>query len=293
MTHSPEENSVAEQAAALGLTKVGGRPPLPAYLGDLLKRRQFITSLARFRIEAENQRNRLGMAWVVIRPMLNAAVFGLVFGILMNSARTTPHFIAFLIIGVFMFEFFSSSLTAGAKAITSNAALVQSLAFPRMALPVSIVTQKFMQVIPALAIMLVVLVVMGHRPRLEWLLLVPLVALFYLMVVGIVLVVSRITVHVRDFVNLLPFITRFFFYTTGIFFSVEIRFADVPELLRFMDFQPIYAVLTLARALLLEGHEIYTVQMHHWVAVGAWAVGALALGVVFFWSAEERYGRVD
>lgn len=288
-----EQHSLATRATELGLVRVGGRPTLGAYLRDVLGRREFITSLAKFRIEAENQRNRLGMAWVVIRPLLNAAVFGLVFGILMNSARTTPDFIAFLVIGVFMFEFFSSSLTAGAKAITANGSLVQSLSFPRMALPVSVVTQKFLQLVPALLVMLVMLVVMGHWPRWEWLLMVPLVALFYLFNIGLALVASRMTVHIRDLVNLLPFVTRLMFYTTGIFFAAEIRFADHPEALRILDFQPVYTFLTLARALLLDGHPIYEVRPELWAIAGAWAVILVLVGVVFFWAAEERYGRVD
>lgn len=287
------QNHAASGAADWGLTKVGGRPPLLTYLRELARRRQFVASLARFKIEAENQRNRLGMAWVILKPMLNAAAFGLVFGILMQSRKSTPNFVEFLVIGVFMFEFFASSLSSGAKSISSNAALVQSLAFPRMALPISVVTQKFLQLLPALAIMLVLLVMMGHRPTPEWLLLVPLVGLFYVFNVGLVLIAARITVHFRDFVNFLPFATRLVFYTTGIFFAVEIRFAGSETFLRIMDFQPIYVFLTLARTLLLDGHAIYEMRPEYWITAAVWSLILLVAGIVFFWSAEERYGRVD
>jgi teichoic acid transport system permease protein len=293
------ERKVAQEAAEWGLQKVGGRPPLVDYIKDLIRRRQFITAFARFKIQAENQRNQLGTGWVVIKPLLSAGVFGLVFGVLMRSRESTPHFIAFLLIGVFMFEFFSSSLGAGAKSISSNAALVQSLSFPRMTLPVSVVTQKFMQLIPAMGVMLLILIGMGSRPRLEWLLLIPVVAMFYMFNIGLVLIVARITVHLRDFANLLPFIIRFFFFTTGVFFSLELRFASHPEFLKWLNFQPIHVFLSLSRSLLLdtpadfEGPPIFDVNPWYWLIAFVWSVVVLVLGTLFFWAAEERYGRVD
>lgn len=277
---------------AHGLTRVGGRPPFGVYLRDVLKRRDFILSLARFRIEAENQRNRLGLGWVVLKPLLNAAVFGLVFGILMQSGRT-PQFLEFLLIGVFMFEFFGSCLASGAKAITSNSSLVQSLAFPRMSLPISVVTQRFLQLIPALALMIAIVAVMGNRPTWNWFLIVPLVALYYVFNLGVVLIVARLTVHLRDLANLIPFATRLVFYTTGVFFSFELRFADHPTLVRIMDFQPIHVFLALARQLMLDGDPMYDVHQEYWLTLAVWSVAVLAVGMVFFWAAEERYGRVD
>lgn len=278
---------------ALGLTRVGGRPPFFTYLKEVFARRDFIFSLAQYKIEAEHQRNRLGVGWVLLKPLLNAAVFGLVFGILMRSRKETPDFIEFLIIGVFLFEFFSGCLGSGAKAITSNQALVQSLSFPRMSLPISVVTQKFLQLVPTMGFLILILLGMGHRPQWEWLLLVPLLILFYGFCLGMALIVSRLTVHVRDLANLIPFFTRFIFYTTGIFFSFNIRFADYPQLLEIVQFQPIYAILTLGRSILLDSSSLYDIDTTLWWIIGAWTIVLLVVGTIFFWRAEERYGRVN
>lgn len=278
---------------AWGLTRVGGRPPLGEYLREVFRRRDFIVSLARYRIEAENQRNQLGMGWVLLKPLLNAAVFGLVFGTLMKSRATTPDFLEFLLIGVFLFEFFSGSLGSGSKAITSNASLVQSLAFPRMSLPVSVVTQKFFQLVPTMVLLVFILIVMGHTPRFDWLLLVPLLLLYYVFSLGMVLVVARLTVHFRDLSNLLPFMVRFTFYTTGIFFSFQVRFADYPELLNVVQYQPIYAFLSLGRSILLHSDPMYDMNPTLWIIVAVWSVALLVFGTIFFWRAEERYGRVN
>ncbi len=289
---SPHVGGDPQTMAALGLSRVGGRPPLLPYLAEVWRRREFVHSLARYRLEAENGRNRLGMGWVVLRPLLNAAVYGVVFGVLLRTSRGVEDFVAFLVLGVLMFEYFSSCFSSGAKSITANAALVQSLAFPRMALPLAHVVQRFLQFGPMLLVMVVTALLAGSRPHAQWLLLIPLVALFSLFNAGLTLVTARLTVHFRDLTQLLPFLSRLLFYTSGVFFSIDDRFADGSTAQALVDAQPIHEFLTLARAILLDGPS-YEIPTAYWAYATAWSFGTAVAGVLFFWWAEERYGRVD
>lgn len=273
-----------------GLTKVGGRPPFLPYLREVLRRREFVFSLARYRLEAENGRNRLGMGWVVLKPLLNAGVYGLIFGFVLQTSRGVDDFIAFLVIGVFMFEYFSTCFTTGSRSITANAALVQSLSFPRMSLPLAVVVQRCLQFMPMGIIMMIVAVLFGNRPTTQWLLLVPLIALFTVFNAGLTLITARLTVHFRDLTQLLPFISRFFFYTSGLFYSIEQRFGADSVFREIATFQPIHEFLTIGRAILLEGPS-YTMPWNYWGYAAAWSVVTLVLGTIFFWAAEERYGR--
>ena len=284
--------TTAEDAARLGLHRVGGRPPLRDYVTDVWQRRIFILSMARFKIESENQQNSLGMFWVILKPLLNALVYGMIFGFLLGKSARPPHFVEFLIIGVFVFEFFSQSFLAGGKAVTNNAALVQSLAFPRLVLPLAAVTHRFLQFLPTIVIMLVFLIVSGNPPQLHWLFIVPIFVLYFVFNCGLAMITSRLAAHWRDVNNFLPFLTRFFFYTTGIFFSVEARFRDHPTIQRIADFQPVHEFLSLTRATLLQG-EAYAINEKYWLYSSVWSIGIFIFGVWFFWRAEERYGRVD
>ncbi|MGH3473573.1 MAG: ABC transporter permease [Aeromicrobium sp.] len=284
--------SLAEYAAREGLHKVGGRPPIFAYLVDVWRRRAFIYSLARFRIEADNGRNRLGMGWVVLKPLINAAVYGTIFGILLGRENRPDQFILFLVIGVFFFEYFSSCFTSGAKSITKNANLVQSLSFPRMSLPLALVTQRLLEFVPMIVIMIGLVLGFGNAPMWDWLLLIPLVALFTVFNVGLTLITARLTVHFRDLTQLLPFVSRFFFYTSGTFFSVERRFGDNETIMTIADFQPIHEFMDLARSIMLTGPD-YVIKPEYWVYAAGWSVLFLVVGTVYFWAAEERYGRTD
>src|SRR5690625_78309 len=100
-------------------------------------------------MQSENERNRLGMLWVLLRPSFSALIYGTVFGVIMQGATARPpDFAPFVVIGVFVLEFFNTSMNGGAKSIIGNASLVQSLPFPRIVLPIAIVFQNLLNFIP-------------------------------------------------------------------------------------------------------------------------------------------------
>ena len=280
---------LAAYAAQHGLNRVGARPPLRAYLHEVWRRREFMWLLALYRVRADNQRNQLGLGWVLLRPIINAVVYGTVFGVIMGTAKP-PRFIEFLIVGVFFFEFFSNTFTSGAKTITGNRALVQSLRFPRLVLPVAKVLEELVLFMPTLAVLLIFVVVQGNTPQWHWLLMIPLVLLYTMFNLGLTLITSRLSVQWRDLSEVLPFVSRLIFFSTGIFFDLTSRFEGNELALRILDFQPVHELLTLARGLLLDGQ--YTVDNPwYWLYLAVWSVTLLVVGVVFFWQAEERYGR--
>jgi teichoic acid transport system permease protein len=57
-----------------------------------------------------------------------------------------------------------------------------------------------------------------------------------------------------------------------------------------LRFNPIYDFIELARGLLVDG---YAVTPFLWLTASGWAVLTFVFGVLFFWKAEERYGRED
>ncbi|RCK71323.1 ABC transporter permease [Desertihabitans brevis] len=281
--------TVAQDELQPDLHRVGARPPLWSYLREAWHRRDFAYAMARYKVQASNERNRLGMLWIVLQPMLNAAIYGTIFGILQGD-NAPEDFVPFVVIGVFLFSFFTGCMTSGAKSITGNASLVQSLSFPRVTLPISIVLQQLLNLVPTLGVMVVLLLVLGHFPRVEWLLMLPLLVLYVLFCTGVALIGARLTVHVRDLTQFLPYISRIFFYTSGVLFDPERILSSLPWLRAIYDYHPIHEVLSLARSFLM-GYE--GAQPIYWAYFAAWSVGMLVVGLLFFWAAEERYGRGD
>jgi teichoic acid transport system permease protein len=281
--------STEEYALEHGLKKVGARPSLAQYVKDAFKRVDFAYTLASYTLEAGNAKSRLGSWWNVLLPTIQAGTYGLIFGLILG-ANKPDNFLPFLFTGVFLFSYIQGSFTLGAGAIISNNGLVKSLSFPRVLLPLSIVMSQTLTLFPQLLVLAVILIGVQHTISFSWLMLIPLIALLFIFNFGLAMIMARITVHVRDLNKLVPFISRILFYVSGVFFSVDKIFTSDSIFATLIKLNPIFDFLNLARSYLVTG---YAQHPEEWITVTIWSFGIAAVGLVFFWSAEERYGRDD
>lgn len=272
--------------ATVELHELGGRTPLAAYLRELWARRHLAVALPLGTMRAENRDSVLGGLWHLLNPLLLAAVYYLIFGVILRTTGGTDNFIAFLTIGVFIFYYTSRSVTSGARAIVANQALMRSIRFPRAVLPVSAVLGELMALAFAVVVMLVVTLVTGERPTLAWLLLVPILATQTVFNLGLAFIVARLTDHFRDVEPFLPFVLRIWLYVSGVFYSVE-RFLEDDSVLSLLRLNPAYAFITLARGALLEGGS----AAGDWAVATAWSLVLLVGGFAFFRAHEQAYGR--
>lgn len=279
-------SNLSALAGAAKLTKVGTRPRLGHYLKDFLQRRAFAYTLARYSLQASTAKSSLGAAWHVVVPALQIGIYGVIFGVLLSAIRP-PHFVPYLITGIVLFQFITGCFTDGAKSITSNAPLVRSLDFPRILLPVSAVVSNILRVVPLIALMLIGILAFGERPNLGWFLLIPDFLLMTLFATGASMIAARLTVHLEDLNQLLPFIVRVLFYTSGIFWNID-KIVHIGWLKVILHNNPIHLYLMIARASVVDG---YSATGTDWLVATVWAFAILVLGTVFFWLAEERYGR--
>ncbi len=272
-----------------GLHPVVDRPPLDEYLSLLWQRRHFVWADARARTLSESRRFLLGQVWLVLRPVLDAAVYLVIFGLIMRASRGIENFLGYLIIGVFLFRFTAGAINVGSKSITAGRALVRSFSFPRIALPVADVARQVIRFVPTLCAMVVLIVLIPPGARLSWRwLLLPLVlGLQVVLVTGLVLLTARLVAKVPDLSQVIALATRFWFYGSGVMYSFEHRFGDNPTVMAVVELNPMYQVLDIARDCLLYAQ---TPSLTSWGILAGWAVVALAGGLVFFWRGEESYG---
>src|SRR3954462_398629 len=96
--------ALKELARRHGLTSSGKLLSLPAYARQLWSYRHFITSYANARVTSSLGTNHLGTLWQVLTPLFNAAVYYLIFGVILNTKAGTSNFIAYLCTGVFIYS---------------------------------------------------------------------------------------------------------------------------------------------------------------------------------------------
>ncbi|MFE9649695.1 ABC transporter permease [Streptomyces sp. NPDC006365] len=285
----------AALAARYGLTVSGARPSLPAYVRQLWARRHFITAFATARLTAQYSQAKLGQVWQVATPLLNAAVYYLVFGKLMGTSRGVPDYVPFLVTGVFVWTFTQSSIMAGTRAISGSLGLVRALHFPRAALPVSYALQQLQQLLFSMAALVVILLCFGVPVAASWLLAVPALALQFVFNAGVAMIMARMGAKTPDIAQLMPFVLRTWMYVSGVMWSIDRVLSghqDLPQvLLLALECNPAAIYIDLMRFALIDSFQAGQLPHHVWALAIGWALLAGVGGFIYFWKAEETYGR--
>ncbi|MFC9294673.1 ABC transporter permease [Streptomyces sp. NPDC057011] len=286
--------SPAELARKYGLSVSGARPGLVEYVRQLWGRRHFIMAFSRAKLVAQYSQAKLGQVWQVATPLLNALVYYLIFGLIMNAGRGMDKgvYIPFLVVGIFVFTFTQSSLMAGVRAIPGNLGLVRALHFPRASLPISFAMQQLQQLLYSMIVVVIVVVSFGNYPRLSWLLVLPCLALQFLFNTGIALIFARMGSKTPDLAQLMPFVTRTWMYSSGVMFSISEMLKGKPSWIAdVLQWNPASIYMDLIRFALIDNYGASNLPPHVWAFAVGWAVLFGLGGFVYFWKAEERYGR--
>ncbi len=287
-----EPTDPAALAGRYGLTQSSLRPPLGAYLREIWSRRKFVVSYARARTYAMYAGARLGTVWQVLTPLLNAAVYYLAFGVLLGTKNGIDNYVAFLLTGVFVFTYTQRCMTEGSRSLALNLSLIRTLHFPRATLPLAYVFNELNQMLVSMG-MLFVIVGVTEGVSWRWLLVAPALLLQTMFNIGMTLIFARIGTFISDVTQLLPFVTRTWLYVSGVFFSLPAMLAqaDAPEwVIKVLAFNPLSAYIDIFRRSLLDEHEANQLPYAWPIAVG-WSVVVLVGGLIYFWRAEDRYGR--
>ncbi|MFF9863602.1 ABC transporter permease [Streptomyces tendae] len=289
------DHDLAALAARHGLSVSGARPSLPQYVRQLWARRHFIGAFSTAKLTAQYSQAKLGQVWQVMTPLLNAAVYYFIFGMLMNTSRGVEDFVPFLVTGVFVWTFTQSSIMAGTRAISGNLGLVRALHFPRAALPVSFCLQQLQQLLFSMAALVVILLAFGVPPAPSWVLAVPALVLQFLFNAGVAMVMARVGSKIPDMAQLMPFLLRTWMYASGVMFSIHHMTGPDSGLPSWvgtaLQLNPAVVYIDLMRFALIDSFAGSQLPPHVWALAVGWALVAGIGGFIYFWKAEETYGR--
>lgn len=272
-----------------GLLSVGAPLPLAAYLRALWRRRDFILQVPLGRLRAQTHSTVLGGLWHLLNPVLFAAIYYFVFGVLFQGRDSIPNYAGFLIAGLFSFLFIQRTAATGTRSVTGNRSLIGQVNFPRAALPISATIAETISYSWSMLALGLLVLLTGEPLTFTWLLAIPVLILQALFNVGLAMVVARLAFHFRDIEQFLPYVLRMWMYLSGIFFTigfVERRLGRTHPAVTLFEWNPAYVYATLTRSALLESHAA---DPFSWVVGTVWAVVLLAGGFVFFRGREVEY----
>lgn len=213
---------------------------------ELWNYRSMIESLVRRELRGKYAASFLGFLWTFMNPLLQLVVYTIVFSVLFHN--NIERYYLYLFIGLVPWMYFSAVFTEGANCIVNQSSLVKRIYFPRMVLPISFSTSRFVNMLLVFIVIFLVIIVTGWGMNPVALLCLPVVfAVEYLLVTGIAMFVSCLTVYFRDLAYILGVISTLWMYATPLFYSPDI----IPEAYRvYYNLNPMVSIITAYRDIL-------------------------------------------
>jgi ABC-type polysaccharide/polyol phosphate export permease len=264
---------------------VTGLPPLGAYFRAVLERRPLMWHLARTDLKAEHYATVLGQLWIILDPLLLAAVYYMVRSVVRpigNDPELRNLLISHLIWALFFFRYTSRSLNQGARCVINGKQLIMNTSFPRMIFPLVAILKAFLDFLPTIAIYLIVHAILD-QPFTTAMVMIPVIVLLQTFFnLGLAFLFAPLTVFFRDTSAFVPYLSQIWLYTTPILYTVS----EIPENFRsFLIFNPLYPFIAALE-------QIFTGD---WPSAGyigaaaAWSFGLLLVGAVVFLVRERDF----
>lgn len=191
---------------------------------EIYNYREMVSSLVKRDLKGRYKNSVLGFFWSFLNPLLQLMVYTFVFSIIMRN--NIEKFYLFLFVALVPWMFFSSALNTGAGCIINQSNMIKKIYFPREILPIVNTTSAFVNMLLSFVVVFAVLIVSGYGVNLSVLLYLPLImALEYILTLGMVFLVSCITVYLRDIEYVLTIVTMAWQFMTPVMYSSDM----VPE----------------------------------------------------------------
>jgi lipopolysaccharide transport system permease protein len=256
-------------------------------LGELWRYRSVGFVLAKRNLKARYRQTIVGVAWVLIQPLVLMIVFSVFFSLIARPDRYGLPYPVFFLCAIAIWLPSVKVLNEGTISIVANPHLVTRVYLPRAYLPLSVAIATLVDLAFTLGALLLILLRFGYVPTLPGLLVVPLLILIaYATVIGLTFWLAALNTAYRDVQVMLPFLTQVWFFSSPLLYPAEV----IPA-----EFQAIYFLNPMA--LVFTGSR--------WALAGstpppdlAWVLGilvaflTLASGYAFFHRREPNFSDV-
>jgi lipopolysaccharide transport system permease protein len=208
-----------------------------AVYADLFRYRELFGNLFRRDLQAKYKGSVLGVAWSLVNPLVLLGIYLLVFSLLWK-AIPVDHPALFLLSGLAIWIFFSTSIHAASRSMLDNANLIRKTRFPRQLVPLSVVATNLVSFGVMMAVLLALDFALLPRVRGTMWLALPLGVALVGLTAGLALAVASANVVFRDVEHLIGALLLPWFFLTPILWipSAFHRYHGVVRALHWVNF---------------------------------------------------------
>jgi lipopolysaccharide transport system permease protein len=204
--------------------------------------RMLILQTTRNEIRSRYAGSVLGLAWLVLYPLLFLSVYALIYLYIFKvrfGLFDSNEYVVLIFCGLIPFLGFSEGLSLGVGSVTSNANLIKNTLFPIELIPVKAVLVTQSTQVVGTALLIVALVLLGKISA--WAFLLPVIWLAQILfTIGLVWILSSLNVFLRDLQNMIAVLILMLMMISPIAYTADM----VPDALRrYLAINPLYYII--------------------------------------------------
>lgn len=227
----------------------GERSVVVTRLLDVASQRRILGLLVVRDLKLRYSGTALGYLWTLIEPLSLAAVYWLVFTVIMGARGLGEQpYLLFLLVGLLPWNWFQASANAGCKSLTGEAKIVRSANVPREIWVVRVVISKMLEFLFAWPI--IVVIALLYRHGVNWqIVFVPVAMLLqFAICLGVALILAPLSVLVEDVQRVVRIVLRIGMYLTPIIYGISDVSARGESAAKFAAVNPFSGIVCLYRA---------------------------------------------
>jgi lipopolysaccharide transport system permease protein len=191
-------------------------------LRDLWEYRELLFFLVWRDVKVRYKQTTLGVAWVVLQPLVMTVVFSLIFGKLARMPSENLPYAVFALAGLVPWNYFSGALSRGGTSLVSNAQMISKVYFPRLIVPAAGVLGGLLDFAVGFGLLIGVMLLYRIVPSVAVLWLPFFLLIAIATALGVSLWLSALSVQYRDVNHLLPFIAQFWMFATPVVYPASL-----------------------------------------------------------------------
>src|SRR5690625_1778811 len=174
---------------------------MKTYIQEMIKRKDLLFYLVKSGLKAEHRNSYLGYFWWLLDPLLNVVVYYFLVVIILE--RGGEDFAVFLVIGLIVWRWISSTINASAKSILRYSSIINQVALPKFIFPLSFTITQLVNFLFGLIVVALALILYAEVPTWHIVLLPLIIIITYTFLLAVGSVLGFVTVFIRDIDNLL------------------------------------------------------------------------------------------
>lgn len=259
---------------------------VPLQLRDLWEYRELLYFLAWRDIKVRYKQTVLGVAWVILQPLLTMLIFSFLFGYLIRVPSDGIPYPIFVFAALLPWQLFAYSLSESSNSLVANQQLITKVYFPRLIIPLATILAGLVDFAIAFFIFVPMMWYYGIPLTVSILILPFFVLLAVVTALAVGVFLSTLNVEYRDVRYTLPFLSQVWLFLTPIAYPSSI----VPEHWRALyGLNPMAGVVEGFRwALFGKSEEIWPLMTVSVLVV----IGLFVIGLIYFRRTEQTFADV-